>query len=104
MRFLLVDSLLYWFISFNNQLRFRSATNDGITFRVGFHTKLKKAMAVFCDKSELSLEKAIFKYEGKRMKDDDTPFSLGITSLLQEAIDDGEDADQFCVQIDVSAG
>ena len=61
-----------------------------------------KAMKHFCEtKIKDAGGHAVFKYEGKRVSPSDTPNSLGIGEALREAIEDGDNAEDFSVQIDV---
>ena len=70
-------------------------------FRVKLSVRFKKPMAAYCGYAGLPPD-AVFKYEGRRIKADDTVASVGIAAARAEAIEDGEDAEDFQVQIDVS--
>ena len=49
----------------------------------------------------LQVEALTFSYAGRRIRPVDTP--VIIAEALAEAVDDGDDPAEFCVQIDVSA-
>lgn len=87
------------------QLRFRLGGADGKeqVFRVTLDAKLKKAMLKFAELSQLPAATLTFRYDGRRIKPEDTPTSLGIAGAREEAIADGEDPSEFKVQIDVSS-
>lgn len=71
-------------------------------FAVSMTTQMDKLITVFCKRilEHVKPDKVWFMYEGKRIKPTDTPESLGMQALLEEARAFGEKDEDFKVQVD----
>ena len=76
-------------------VRVSNQNGKEVQFKIKRHTGLKKLMSTYCEKEGLSVQALRFTFDGNRIRDNDTPKTMGM--------EDGDTIEVFGEQIGGSA-